>query len=295
MTTERKAKWVAGTLTGLLLIAILSGVYQYQSARGYQSESERARLQHDSILATKQLLDKEIADLRIVLADEKGMNAELNERLLSAEQSLNEKQKQIERLIADNASVSSLRAQLKELRAQKDALNAEIANLKAANLQLTGENQRLSAAIATLEGDKLALQNKLLEADKSASKAGNFRVDMLKNNGKITAKAKRTRDIRVSFDLPANIAPPQQTNAEVYLVIIDPQGKMIAGKNAKKVRLDDGGEITPVQTQTVDFSRNPQTVIIDVELDAKVKAGGVYKVQLYKQDGMMGSSQIMMN
>src|SRR5690349_6822995 len=109
MTTEKKAKWVAGTLTGLLLLAMVTGFYQYKQGQNYKSDAETALLRQDSILAVKQMLDKELADMRIELGNAKGRNAELDEQLLARENSLKEKQTEIDRLIAQNATVQSLR------------------------------------------------------------------------------------------------------------------------------------------------------------------------------------------
>jgi hypothetical protein len=295
MTIEKKAKWIAGTLTGLLMLAMVSSVYLYNDGQGYKSDAERARLSQDSVLAVKQLLDKEIADMRIELADAKGKNAELDERLVQSETALTEKQTRIDKLLADNASVHSLRNQLKELKAERETMNLQIQNLLAENLSLQADNQSLRNSINLLEGEKLALQTKLNAANQSANRAGNFRVDMLRNNGKVTSKAKRTRDIRVSFDMPLNSANGTAGKTDTYLVIIDPQGKTVTDKKTKSVTLNNGTVISPLKTQSVDLSLSPQTVQMNVSLESKVKDNGIYKVQVYTLDGMIGSSQITMN
>lgn len=295
MTTEKKARWIAGTLTGLLLLAMVTGFYQYKQGQGYKSEAETALLRQDSILAVKQMLDKELADTRIELGNAKGRNAELDEMLLAKETSLKDKQTEIDRLMAQNATVQSLRNQLTLLKSERETMNQQIQALLAENQTLSAENQRLRNNIITLETDKVTLQEQLAAADRTGNRAHNFRVDMMRNNGKVTAKAKRTRDIKVSFDMPMNNSEETTGSKEVYLVIVGPDGKAIRNDAATSVILTSGTVIDPIKTKKVEMKDNPQTVVMDVSLDNKVKSGGVYKVQVYTMDGMIGSSQIKMN
>lgn len=295
MTTERKAKWIAGTLTALLALAITSGVYFYSNANSYRSEAERVRLSQDSLLAVKQLLDKEIADMRVDLEKSKGMNAAFDRQLREAETALNEKQLRIDKLAASNAGMNSLRNELTALRAERNALDLQVKSLTAENTSLRGENTRLGNTIALLQNEKTALENRLLAADHSANRAGNFKVDMLRSNGKVTARAKRTRTIKVSFDLPANNAVQTSGTRELYLVVLDPEGKSVSDKNSKSVTLENGAAINPVKTTTVDMSKNPQAVNMEVNLEEKTKTKGIYTVQVFMKDGIIGSSRVTMN
>lgn len=295
MTTEKKARWIAGTLTGLLLLAMLTGVYQYNRASDYKSETEAALLRQDSILAVKQMLDKEIADIRAELDNAKGRNTQLDQELLACENSLKEKQTEIDRLMAQNSTVQSLRNQLSQLKSERETMNLQIQTLLTENQNLSSETQRLRNNIVTLENEKLALQEQLKAADLSGNRASNFRVDMMRNNGKVTAKAKRTRDIKVSFDMPSNNSEQTDGTKDVYLVIIGPDGKAVRNDATTSVVLTSGTVIDPIKTKSVDMKNNPQTIVMDIDLDDKVKNGGVYKVQVYTMDGMIGSSQIKMN
>lgn len=295
MTTEKKAKWVAGTLTGLLLLAMLTGVYQYNRGQEYKSEAETALLRQDSILAVKQMLDKELADMRVELGNAKGKNAELDEQLLEKENTLKQKQTEIDKLVAQNATVQSLRNQLTQLKSERETMNLQIQTLITENQTLLADNQRLRNSILTLESEKVSLQEKLDAADRTGNRANNFRVDMMRNNGKVTAKVKRTRDVKVSFDMPMNNSEHTSESKEVYLVIIGPDGKAVRNDATNSVVLANGTIIDPIKTKTVEMKDNPQTVVIDISLDNKVKSDGVYKVQVYTMDGMLGSSQIKMN
>jgi regulator of replication initiation timing len=295
MTTEKKAKWVAGAVTGLLLLAMASGVYFYNGQQAYKAKAEDAILKHDSILSVKQLLDREMADLRIELADAKGKSAELDQELIAKENELRSRQEQIDRLVAQNATVQSLRNQLAQLKSEREALNLRVYALISENENLAADNQRLRNSIVTLESEKTALQSKLEATDRSMSRAGNFRVDMLRNNGKVTAKAKRTRDIRVSFDMPVNTAAETSGSKDVYLVVVDPQGQQLKNTASSATTLSNGMVIYPVSTKSVDLAGNPQTVVMDVSLDSKVKAKGIYKVQVFTSEGQIGAAQILMN
>lgn len=295
MTIEKKARWIAGVLTGLLLLAVISAGYYYNTGRNYKGEADKARLAQDSILAVKQLLDKEMQDMNTALENAKGRNAELDRKIAESELTLRDKQTQIDKLLAENGTVSSLRKQLKDIKAERVTMDKQIQDLLAENQQLQAQNGILTKNISQLEKDKLALQDKLNAADIANSKAGNFRIDMLRNSSKVTAKSKRTNEIGISFDLPANLSSETSGNKEIYVVILDPQGKPIGNKTSKTVQLSDSRNITPAKTLNIDLSRNPQTINSNIKLDGKLRQKGIYKIQIYTEDGMIGASQVRMN
>jgi len=237
MTTEKNAKRTAGILTGLLILTLASSFYYYNNSREYKTEADRARLAQDSALAVKQLLDKELQDMKLALQSAKGYNAELNKKLEASESLVRDKQTQIDRLIAAHASVSALHKQLKQLKAERAAMEKRIQDLLDENQKLQAENAGLKQAVARLESDRLALQDKLNAADAAGGKAGDFRIDMMRNSTRVTAKARRTEEIGVSFDLPANLSSETSGTKEVYLVVLDPGGKPIRHKSSKTISL----------------------------------------------------------
>lgn len=295
MTTEKKAKLFAGTVTGLLILALMGSLYFYNTGQTHKSDAAKAHMAHDSILALKHQLDQEIAGMRNELASAKGRNEDLDRKLAESTSELNMRQAEIDRLIAANANSNALRRQLTDLKAERESLNEKILALTTQNQNLSAENQRLLNSINVLENDKLALQNKLSATDFAANRAGNFRVDMRKNNGKVTSKAKRTRDVLISFDMPANAAPPGNLKNNLYVVLVAPDGIPVTNKSSKSVTLNNGNVITPIKTQGVDMSQNPQTVEIVLSLDDKIKSKGIYTVRVFTNEGLIGSSQITMN
>jgi hypothetical protein len=295
MTIEKKARWIAGVLTGLLLLTITSTAFYYNSGQNYRSEADKARLSRDSVLAVKQLLDKEVQDMKIDLLNVKGHNEELDKKLSDSELALQEKQNLIDKLMAENATVFSLRKQLKALKADHATMEKQIQDLLAENQQLQSLNASLVQNVSRLEKDKLALQEQLNLADKLNSKAGNFRIDMLHNSNKVTAKSKRTNEIGISFDLPANLSDENPGNKEMYLVILDPQGKPVQNKSNKNFTLKNGNTVSAIKTQIVEWSKNPQTIKMNIKMENKIRSKGVYKIQVYTEDGMIGASQMRMN
>lgn len=295
MTTEKKAKLIAGTVTGLLILALAGSVYFYNAGQNYKSDAAKSQTARDSILTLKQQLDQEIAGMRIELTSAKGRNDELDRRLAESTAELNKRQAEIDRLVAENASLTSLRRQLKDLKAERESLNEKIQQLTTENQDLTVENQRLRNNVNSLESEKLALQNKLSAADFATNRAGNFRVDMMRNSGKVTSKARKTRDMLISFDMPANNSPQTAGKSNVYVVLIGPDGKPVTNKSTKSVTLNSGNVISPIRTHSVDMAQNPQTIEIKISLDEKIKEKGIYTVRVFSLDGMLGSSQIKMN
>lgn len=295
MTTGKKTKWITGALAGLLLLATVSGIYFYNEEQHYKADAGRARLAQDSVLAVKQLLEKEIFDIRAELALVKVQHGTLGQKLADSERLLGEKQLQIDKLLAENATVTALRRQLKELRAEKEKLNRQIQELLAENLQIQGANEQLARKVELLEREKQELQGRLLDADRKGNRAANFRVEMMRNKKKVTAKAKRTNEINVSFDLPANLSGETRGEKKMYLVVLDPKGNPVKDKSASVLTLENGQQIIPVSTKTISTSANPQRVVFRTELGQKVKSGGIYKIQVFAEDGLIGTSEVRMN
>ena|GEM_PF-2569767 len=50
-----------------------------------------------------------------------------------------------------------------------------------------------------------------------------------------------------------------------------------------------------MSTQSVDRSKSPQEVSLRVKLDGKLKQNGIYSMQIFTEDGMLGSARLRMN
>lgn len=294
ITNQQRSRLISGVLAGLLLLALGTSIYFFSDAKASKALTDRVRLQQDSVLAVKQLLDKEIFQLHIDLDSAKGKNARLDQQIAANEKQLREKSILIDKLLAENATVKTLQHQLKDIRQQRETMNKQLQELLAENGRLSSENTRLQNSVSQLERDKNELQEQLNKVSIAATKAGNFRVEMQRDNTKVTAKHRRTSQVSVSFDLPSNLTATS-ADLPLYLVVLDPGGKAVKSKTTKTIVLKDGQSITPIVMQSVDRSRNPQTITMNAKPDGKMSSKGIYRIQVYTDSGLIGSAQTRMN
>jgi hypothetical protein len=249
------------------------------------------KLNSEKLLSEKLLLDKEIANLKGELNVLNGKNTELNSQLEMAGNKVKEQGNSITKLQKENSNLKGLKKEVDALRKERDVLQLELAGLKDANKLLTEANSKMGNTIAQLEAENEALKDKLKTA--TVLKAGNFRIDVLrKNNTKMTVKARQTREVSVSFDLPKT-AMASLGKSTVYMVITGLNGKPLVDEGTpKKTLLPEGvkTEITPSATQEVDLGKGPQRLTIGYTVNDDMEKG-IYKVELYTEDLFLGSSQ----
>jgi hypothetical protein len=184
-----------------------------------------------------------------------------------------------------------MRKEVEGMRKLKEQLEMEVANLKAANKTLADANALLEKNMGELVAENNALKDKLKTA--AVMRASNFRVEVMRKRAdKLTARAKRTHQVSVSFDLPES-AMANLGKSKVYMVITGPDGKPLAEANATKKTLytADGikVEVTPSVTKEVDLGKGQRLTIAYSPEDGM--AEGLYKVELYTDNLFLGNSQ----
>jgi len=120
--------------------------------------------------------------------------------------------------------------------------------------------------------------------------ATNFRTETEMKNGKLTAKAKRIRKIKVSFDLN-EVREDLLGTQELYLVIKNGKGKILA-KDAETVRVKIKGlvqEIRVVKKKTVELEKSQRTHF-RFEVGQDRLEEGYHKVAVYSKDGLLGKT-----
>lgn len=119
--------------------------------------------------------------------------------------------------------------------------------------------------------------------------ATSFRVELEGRNGKVTARGKKVKNIKVSFELN-EVDKANLGKQELYLVIKDETQKLITSNNqAIKVNLE-GKEVTIITTLSrhVDLEEN-QRVRFVYDVDEKL-AKGYYSVYIYTKNSLLGET-----
>jgi hypothetical protein len=205
---------------------------------------------HHKIQQTQQLQIAKIAD------DKSQLQRNFDDALTRLD-SMTTTSKKVQGLLSDSQNdISKMKVQIRKLlnkqnltesekkKAQSliNELNQKISNMEQEVARLTQDNQNLTADNAKLTQDKGQLTSDLQtttaakdELAKKVDVASTFNASnimitpvQLKKNGeeKVTDKAKKVDELKVSFDVSNRIAVDGQT--DVYVCITGPDGKLVS-------------------------------------------------------------------
>ncbi|MBV6441124.1 MAG: hypothetical protein EPGJADBJ_02803 [Saprospiraceae bacterium] len=291
------ARTYALLVTALLLLSAGLGIWSWtrlknlQNIRQAENEAHEAVL--DSLVTVKNDLESNLSSLGTTFAELSVTNDSLAQSLNEATNLLAEKEEVIREIQAENArEEKALRAQVQRLQTLKDRYETVIAILNNQNAELRAENARLrgTADSLTWQVSDLArkLEAQIRQTQSAQFKASSFRVEMERRNDKLTVRARKTREIKVSFELN-DVPPSYQGNQQIYLAITDDKGIPVPSKNPIRatIRTPKGNvEIIAQQTQLQNVIRN-QRIELNYKLDDRLK-GGTYVAAVYSEKGLLG-------
>lgn len=287
----------------LALLLVVAGIWGFmqnnarKDLEGVRSELEGTVEELESLRA--ELLN-EVDSLQGEYNSLAEQNSELQGDLSTAQQTIAEKEAAIRNLKASKSSeVNSLRAEIQQLMALKDELQGNIQGIQAENdslrqaMGMLEENltaskeeiEQLNAIRRTIEQE-----NKRLTLENFTASA--FQVELERKNEKVTAKARRARTIRISFDL-ADVPEAYQGMRTLYLTINDDKGTPIAAVNpvpAKTIVNNQQMDIIAVKAKDVDITESQRLSFV-YDLEEKLDPG-FYRVSVFTDIGLLGSSSL---
>lgn len=288
-------------LSGVLLtVATFFGFY-YNKMEKVQTDKNSITLTADSLMAVKNTMHEELLSLTDKLSTEKTQTDELEATLATKEKEINSKSYILRdvksKLVAmENVNnikvnaIATLENQINELKGIRTTLEKTFIEAKEHLLALETENK-------TLKDNNLALENRLKMAEEDMTKvkylatADNFKVEVLKPNSKVTAKAKKARVINISMKMPSFLKSKEADSKPIYMTLTDEKNNPIIGWD-KEVKVKDEFNkdlsIAVHKSQMIDFSKNPQKVSFNYTVENKLKPG-IYTAKVYTTDSYLGT------
>jgi chromosome segregation ATPase len=291
----------------LLIFSIGSSIYFWNKSRNAGAsvtsltesvqalEAEKARIEHalDSLSAA-------YGEVRIENEGLRGKEASTAELIAQKDASIKKIKSQ------NNRELAALRAQLDELRQLKieyetliTAVQVENEQLKAENQRLLGENKQLQTENSSLNGQvgDLAqkLEDQIRKTQSAKFKATSFKVEIGRKNDKQTIRAKKAREINVSFDL-IDVPEKYHGDQHLYLVITDEKGKAISSTKPIKTTIEaptGNLQIEAQQVKAVSLAEK-QRLSFNYKLDERLKSGN-YVAAIYCNVGLLGASTFRLN
>lgn len=288
---------------GVLLIgAIIWGSVQSSKKNQLISQNELMSNDMDELTELKANLEKEVDSLKqeyFAVAEE---NENLSGSLSEAQSRMADLEKALKSEKNKSASqVNNLRAQIEELIAVKTELQGAIAAVQAENdsLKMVTGILTQDLNVAREENQALANLNQTIQEEVKRLtlanfKASAFRVDTEQRNDKVSTKAKRIREINVSFDL-TNVPAEYQGVRPLYLTVTDDKGVPINVANPIRTKVvvnDQAMDLIAVKSKDVNVGDN-QRLSFNYELEDKLKPG-FYRASVYTDVGLLGASSFQL-
>ncbi|MCE7923212.1 MAG: hypothetical protein DYG98_09150 [Haliscomenobacteraceae bacterium CHB4] len=307
MSNTQNTRLYGFIVTVLLALAAVLGFFFWQKSKNYMAEKEKAEAERQELEIQKVVIERELDSLSNAYSYLRTENENLQGRVTSTAALVEEKENAIRQIKASTAAdIAALRGQVAQLQRTKIELETIIStiriendSLRAENQRLTGENTELKGANTQLSGQVQDLAKQLEEQIRKTQsanfKATSFRVWTARKNEKLTTKARRSREIDVSFDL-ADVPEPYQGPQKLYMVITDEKGNPIPSTNPTKATVYAPTGPVEIQAQQVKavVLESTQRMSFHHKFDEKLKSGN-YVVAVYCDKGLLGASSFRLN
>ncbi len=291
----------------LLLLSAGLGYFFWNRSQNLLAETKRMETEKKTLEAQKMAIESTLDSLSLAYSSVRTENETLKGTVNSSAALVRQKEMMIADIRTATAKdVETLRQQVEALNRAKIEYETIIASLRAENSQLKGDNARLNSENSQLKGEKAELSGQLeglgrqleeqiRKTQSAVFKATAFRVEAERRDDKITSKARRVRQLEVSFDL-VGVPEPYQGNQKMYMVITDDKGVHIPSENPTKTTIQaPAGPVQIMAQQTKMVNLEPtQRLTFSYPLEEKLKSGH-YVVAIYFDKGLLGASGFRLN
>ncbi|MCB0568759.1 MAG: hypothetical protein KDC66_03300 [Phaeodactylibacter sp.] len=298
---DKQGLIILAVILGILLIgAGIWGVTQNRAKNQLKAQNTELTGTVEELEALRTDLVREVDSLQQEYTTLAEQNTELQGSLSEAQEKVAATEAALRNAKARSSSeINGLRAEIQQLMALKAELQENITAVQAENDSLRTVTGVLEADLSAARDENQALanlnqsiQSEVERLTLSNFKATAFQVDLERGNEKVTAKARRARTIRVSFDL-TDVPPKYQGLRTLYLTISDEQGTPIQAANPVKAQTvvnNQTMDIIAVKAKDMDITANQRLSFV-YDLEEKLKAG-YYRVAVFTDIGMLGASSI---
>lgn len=308
MSENNQNSRLYGIIVSLLLLAAAAlGYFFWQKSQTLLAQSEQIEAEKKTLETEKTAIEHSLDSLSTAYGDLRTENETLKGSVSSSAALVREKEAVIQEIKSTSAKdIDALRAQVEELRRAKIEYETIIATLKSENDQLKNANAQLTSENTQLKGEKEQLSGQVQDLGKqleeqirktqsAAFKATAFRVEAERRNDKLTTKARKVREINVSFDL-ADVPQAYQGPQKLYLVITDDKGNPVPSTNPSKATVyAPTGPVDIIAQQVKSVAlETTQRHNFTHKFDDKLKSGN-YVVAIYCDKGLLGASSFRLN
>lgn len=297
-TAPRKNSNIIYFLIGIIAFLIGTNIFVYLKKN---ETTQKLVTQTAQASNEKASMQEELNKLEADLASATNSTRKLTSDLQAKDTELKEKISQLKRALhaksMSNSELVRAREDIRQLRSFVQKYNRDISSLKQQNKNLSNENTSLKTTVdsVTRKTTELASQNDVLTKKvNSASALKTSSINALpyklKSNGRETEvkSARRTNIIRVEFSIADNDLN-QEGPHDIYLIILDPTGKMENGENAGHFKTSDGQDMQYTTRTTINYVKANKNYTMEWPKSSELIPGD-YKTIMYGDGYKMGES-----
>jgi chaperonin cofactor prefoldin len=277
-------------LLALLAVAGLANIWLSNEVKAAQRTREVENFQRERVLDSlenvRSGLEVRVDTLQARYSSLVASYETTTQKLNSANRAIAEKDKTIRSIKAKNTrEEKALRAQISSLQAAKARYEALIDDLEQENARLGGRAEALSSQVSELSKN---LEAQLKQTQSAQFRAINFKVEIERGNDRLTTRARRARELNISFDLNG-VPAPFHGSQKLYLSITDDAGVPIESANPGFVTVTSPSGIAQIVVQQTWFHNLRQNQHIEYKYtpQERLKAG-TYVVSVYWDQGLLG-------
>ena len=286
MTVMKKEKIIGLTgvviLAGLLLVTLLTVKTNFS----LKDDLNKEKLSSEQLLASKLQLQKEIDKNK---TDQEALRKRFMDLTSKNDQvviQLNEKERRINSLYAENSNLKKTNKELSEIRSQKDDLERKYAELRT-------DTESIKSKLTEKENLILSLQDQMNDLaarlETNLCSPDNFQVTATKGKKKerLTIVAARTRKLAIDFEIPVNMAD------NINFRVITPSGQTINpdDKSLTWIFPENTRNLTASLSALSGEFEESRQVKLTYSSSAKLQSG-IYKIEVLKGADVIGGCRI---
>lgn len=302
MTDQRNTRIFTTASILLILLASALAFFYWRKSESAEIERNRQTANLQSLELEKSLIERQLDSLTTSYLNVRQENEDLRGKESSSAELIHQKEATIRQLKSQKRrDQQALRQQVEDLRRIKIEYETIIATLRSENEQLREANRTLTGENEQLRGENTALNDRMQDLSKQLEeqirktqsalfKATSFRVQLARKNDKLTVRAKKAREIFISFDL-ANVPVPYRGPQQLFLVVTDDKGRPVFSDNPMKTSVQ-----APTGPVSITYQQTKQVMLAETQrlsftytLDERLRAGA-YVAAIYCESGLLGAS-----
>lgn len=278
---------IPGIIIGVLLLGgiIYLGVSLSKQKQANKNMQELAELDKKEMENEYQQFADQYSEMKTQINND-SIVAQLTQEQLKTQKLLDElkrvKSSDANEIMRLKRELATVRKVLRSYVLEIDSLNRLNQNLTAENTRVKGQYAEATRQIQSLNADRSSLSEKVAIA--AQLDATGISMSALKKNGKPTDKIKKSKTIRVSFNLAKNVTAANGMRT-IYVRVVTPAGNVLSGGGSCKY---ENRTLECSMRKTVEYGgqETPVTVYRPV---GEYLDGGTYQVSIFADGNLIGS------